>query len=101
MTNGEKSDHRNESVSAHIPKLAVSIIVLSGTTVILGYGGWVLLTISAKLGNPDPVTEDGTRHRERLVTSPTRNREFVQNNGRGTLPWKRDPNLIKSHTTEY
>jgi hypothetical protein len=60
--------------------------VLSGVTILLGYGGGLLLWLSATLGGPDPVTEDGDLLRDRLLDWPDRNREFMRNDGHGDLP---------------
>jgi hypothetical protein len=80
--------HDDESVLVRFGKLSVSIVILTGVTVVVGYGGWALLTISAKLGGPDPETTDGDLLRKRLLAWPERNREFIRNNGHDTLPLK-------------
>jgi hypothetical protein len=76
----------DESVLVRFRKLSVSIAVLTFITVVIGYGGWAVLTISAKLGGPDPETTDGDVLRTRLLAWPQRNREFIRNNGYGELP---------------
>jgi hypothetical protein len=85
---GDGGGHDDESVLVRFGKLSVSIVVLTGVTVVVGYGGWALLTISAKLGGPDPETTDGDLLRKRLLAWPERNREFMRNNGHGDLPLK-------------
>lgn len=80
--------HNNESVLLRFGKLSVSIAVLTFVTVVIGYGGGALLTVSAKLGGPDPETADGDVLRTRLLSWPDRNREFMQDNGHGELPLK-------------
>lgn len=69
--------HNDESVLLRFGKLSVSIAVLTFVTVMIGYGGWALLTVSAKLGGPDPETADGDLLRTRLLSWPDRNREFM------------------------
>lgn len=84
----DSNGHDDESVLVRFGKLSVSIAVLTFVTVVIGYGGWALLTISATLGGPDPKTTDGDVLRKRLLAWPQRNREFMRNNGHGTLPVK-------------
>jgi hypothetical protein len=67
-------------------ELVVSISVLTLVSVVVGYGGGLLLYVSAALGGPDPETEDGDLLRDRLLDWPDRNREFMRNNGYGELP---------------
>lgn len=88
MVTNSKDEADTESTVTRFGKLTVSIVVLTFVTVVVGYGGWVLLTISAKLGGPDPETADGDLLRERLLAWPERNREFMRNNGHGDLPMK-------------
>jgi hypothetical protein len=66
-------------------RVAVSIVVPSGVTVVLGYGGWLVLSITAKFGY-DPETDDGTPLRNRLAAWPDRNREVMRSNGHAELP---------------
>lgn len=88
MVTGDREEGDAESTVTRFGKLTVSIVVLTFVTVVVGYGGWALLTISAKLGGPDPETADGDLLRERLLAWPERNREFMRNNGHGELPLK-------------
>jgi hypothetical protein len=67
-------------------RVVVSIVVLVPVSVFLGYGGWLLLSISAAVGGPDPVTGGGDRLRDRLFDWPERNREVMRTNGRVELP---------------
>lgn len=78
---------RDKPLPRRVLEVAVSICVLTLGTVVVGYGGWLLLTVSAKLGGPDPETDNGDSLRDRLLAWPARNREFMQNNGHGQLPW--------------
>lgn len=68
-------------------QVIVSIVVMTGLTVVVGYGGGLLLWVSAKLGGPDPKTEDGDLLRDRLLDWPQRNRKFMRSNGEGEFPW--------------
>lgn len=77
----------DESTPKRVVQLIVSIVVMTGVTVVVGYGGGFLLTIIAALGGPDPQTEDGEPLRERLLTWPDRNREFMRTNGKSEFPW--------------
>ncbi|WP_375142066.1 hypothetical protein [Natronoarchaeum rubrum] len=69
-------------------RVCVSVIILTGVTVVLGYGGWVVLTITATVGGYDPETADGELLRDRLLEWPDRNREVMRSNGRTSLPLK-------------
>jgi hypothetical protein len=80
------SDPPESSLTERLWKLFVSIAILTFVTVVVGYGGWLVLTVSAALGGPDPETDDGDLLRERLLAWPERNREFMRNDGHGELP---------------
>lgn len=69
-------------------RVIVSIVVLTGVTVILGYGGWIVLTITAKVAGYDPETTNGELLRKRLLAWPERNREVMRSDGRVKLPLK-------------
>lgn len=81
------SDDGEKPLLKRALQLVVSICLMTGVTVILGYGGGLLLTILAALGGPNPETEDGDLLKDRLLAWPERNREFMKNNGKGNLPW--------------
>lgn len=95
----DSGGYGTESALVRFGKLTASIAVLAFVTVIVGYGGWALLTISTKLGGPDPETADGDLLRERLLAWPERNRKFMRNNGYRELllkPWAKRTQLPKS-----
>jgi len=69
-----------------ILRVIVSIVVLVPVSVFLGYGGWLVLTVLAQLGGPDPTTDDGDLLRERLFEWPDRNREVMRTDGKTPLP---------------
>lgn len=77
----------DKSTLERVGQLLVSICVLTGVSVVVGYGGGLLLAISARLGGPDPTTADGDLLRDRLLEWPDRNREFMRTNGRSEFPW--------------
>lgn len=74
------------STVTRVVRVVVSLTVLTGVTSLLGYGGGLLLALSAAVGGPDPRTDDGDLLRDRLLDWPERNREFMRTNGRGELP---------------
>lgn len=84
---GDSGDS-DKPVFKRVAQLLASICVMTGVTVVLGYGGGLLLAVSAKLGGPDPETADGDPLRDRLLDWPQRNREFMKNNGEGEFPWQ-------------
>lgn len=69
-------------------RVIASIVVMSGVTVVLGYGGWLVLTLTATTAGYDPQTEDGDSLRDRLAAWPDRNREVMRTNGSHPLPLK-------------
>lgn len=69
-------------------RAVISIVILTGVTVVVGIGGWIILTITANLFGYDPKTEDGDPLRIRLRDWPEKNREVMRTNGRAELPWK-------------
>lgn len=87
MSQNEHADPPDKPFGKRLLQLIVSITVLTLVTVVVGYGGGLLLFVSAKLGGPDPETEDGDLLRDRLLDWPDRNREFMRNNGHGEFPW--------------
>lgn len=68
-------------------RVTVSIVVMTGVTVVLGYGGWLVLTLAARFGY-DPTTESGDPLRERLLRWPERNREVMRSDGQVPIPWR-------------
>lgn len=71
-----------------LAKVLASIVVLVPISVFVGYGGWIVLTLTANLAGYDPETEDGELLRTRLLEWPDRNREVMRTNGRAELPVK-------------
>lgn len=67
-------------------RVVVSVVVLTAVTVVLGYGGWIVLTLTARIGGYDPKTDEGELLRDRLLEWPDRNREVMRSNGRADLP---------------
>lgn len=88
MTPPEESTPADDGLAERIGRLAVSIVVLTGVTVVLGYCGWILLTITATAFGYDPETADGALLRDRLLAWPERNRDVMRTNGRTELPLK-------------
>lgn len=84
-------DGKNQSevrFRKRLVRVVVSVVVLTGVTVILGYGGWIVLTLTAKLRGYEFETADGELLRERLLAWPERNRDVMRSNGRTSLPLK-------------
>ncbi|MFC4440306.1 MULTISPECIES: hypothetical protein [Natrialbaceae] len=88
MTSKEASNNSDVRFKKRLVRVVVSVVVLTGVTVVLGYGGWIVLTLTAKVGGYDPKTADGELLRNRLLTWPDRNREVMRSNGRASLPLK-------------
>ena len=86
MTAAEDQDSSDIPFTERLVRVVVSIVVLVPVTVFLGYGGWLVLTLTAKVAGYDPVTEDGDLLRERLFAWPDRNREVMRTDGRAELP---------------
>lgn len=76
------------SFTERLVKVVVSIVVIVPVSVVLGYGGWIVLTATAVVAGYDPETETGESLRERLLAWPERNREVMRTNGRAELPLK-------------
>ena len=88
MTIRGGSNNSDVRFRTRLVRVCVSIIILTGVTVVLGYGGWVVLTLTAKVVGYDPETADGELVRDRLLEWPDRNREVMRSNGRTSLPLK-------------
>ncbi|TYL36187.1 hypothetical protein CV102_23915 [Natronococcus pandeyae] len=88
MTTMGESNTSDIRFRKRLVRVCVSIVILTGVTVILGYGGWIVLTFTAKVGGYDPKTADGELLRDRLLAWPDRNREVMRSNGRTSLPIK-------------
>ncbi len=88
MTPTGDSDTPDVRFRIRLLRVIVSIVVLTGVTVILGYGGWIVLTITAKVAGYDPETTNGELLRNRLLAWPDRNREVMRSDGRVKLPLK-------------
>lgn len=87
MTSAPDSENPSEpSTIKRLVKVLISIVVLTPLTVVLGYGGWFVLTVTAAIGGYDPRTEDDDLLRERLLAWPDRNRDVMRTNGRAELP---------------
>lgn len=76
------------ALSVRVWRVVLSIVVMTWVCVVVGYGGWAVLSLSAKLGGPDPETSDGDLLRERLLSWPDRNREVMRTNGHREVPWR-------------
>lgn len=87
MDRPDRTERTDKPLGRRLVELAASITVLTLVTVVVGYGGGLLLWFSAILGGPDPETADGDLLRDRLLEWPDRNREFMRNNGHGEFPW--------------
>ncbi len=79
---GSPAEAEATSKIVQVSELVVSISVLTAVTVLLGSVGGLALTVIAKLGGPDPETDDGTLLRDRLLEWTQRNRDFMRHNGR-------------------
>lgn len=75
------------SAAKRVGKLLVSILVFVPITVLVGYGGEVVLTLTSQVGYT-PTTTDGSPLRTRLLAWPDRNRAVLRTNGRAALPIK-------------
>jgi hypothetical protein len=83
----QQSDPTNKAVpfKIRLVRMLISIGVLTFITVIFGYGGWIVLSLTAKSVGYDPQTEEGDLLRNRLVNWPERNKEVMRSNGRKPL----------------
>lgn len=88
MATAERDGEPMPSRKARVGRVIVSIVILTWITVIVGYGGGLVLTITATLFGYDPETDDGDRLRDRLLDWPDRNRDVMRTNGSEPVPWK-------------
>ncbi len=84
----EKPDAPDTRFTDRLANVAVAVVVLAPVTVVLGYGGWAVLTLTARLAGTDPETADGDLLRDRLLAWPDRNRDVMRTNGRVDPPLK-------------
>jgi hypothetical protein len=84
----EKPDAPDTRFTDRLANVAVSVVVLAPVTVVLGYGGWAVLTLTARIAGYDPETADGDLLRDRLLAWPDRNRDVMRTNGRADPPLK-------------
>lgn len=84
----QDSGTSTDSFRVRVVRVLISIIVLVPVTVFFGYGGWLVLTLTATIGGYDPKTDDGDLLRHRLLEWPDRNRDVMRTNGRVELPLK-------------
>jgi len=84
----QQSDPENtaEPIETRLVRLFISVGILTFITVVFGYVGWIVLSLTAKCVGYDPQTADGDLLRNRLVNWPERNREVMRSNGRKPLP---------------
>lgn len=75
------------STSRRLGKVLVSVLIFVPITVLIGYGGGVILTLAAQVGY-NPTTTDGSLLRTRLLAWPGRNRAVLRTNGKAELPIK-------------
>jgi hypothetical protein len=85
---GGHSPDDDAQFKKRLGRVLVSVVILSGVTVVVGYGGWILLTVTATITGYDPETPSGDLLRHRLFAWPDRNRDVMRSNGRQTLPLK-------------
>jgi hypothetical protein len=88
MAQNERPNETASSFKTRLVRVVISIVVLTGVTVVFGYGGWIILTLTANIAGYDPETEDGDLLRNRLLDWPERNREVMRSNGHKPLPVK-------------
>lgn len=55
-------------------RVLVSVVVLSGVSIVVGYSGWVVLPLTAKtrVYKPETTDDDTLRHRLRATKTTTR-----------------------------
>ena len=82
-----RNDRSNETAPSFKTRV-VRVVILTGVTVVFGYGGWIVLTLTASVAGYDSKTEDGDLLRNRLLDWPERNRDAMRSNGHESLPVK-------------
>lgn len=88
MNNNQGPDAPDVTFTDRLANVVVSVVVLVPATVVLGYGGWAVLTLTARLAGYDPETTDGDLLRNRLLAWPDRNRDVMRTDGRVEPPLK-------------
>jgi len=88
MTTRETPNKSDVRFRKRLVRVLISVVIWTGVTVVLGYGGWIILTITARIAGYDPATADGELLRDRLLAWPDRNRDVMRSNGRTSLPLK-------------
>lgn len=86
MSQNGRSNEPVPPFKTRLVRVLISVVVLTGVTVVFGYGGWIVLTLTANIAGYDPETEEGDLLRNRLLDWPERNREVMRSNGRKPLP---------------
>lgn len=86
MPENGRLNETTPSFKTRLVRVLISVVFLTGVTVVLGYGGWIILTMTANITGFDPETEEGDLLRDRLLDWPERNREVMRSNGRKPLP---------------
>jgi hypothetical protein len=86
MAKNDRSNETTPSFKTRAVRVVISVVILTGVTVVFGYGGWIVLTLTANVAGYDPKTEDGGLLRNRLLDWPERNRDVMRSNGHKSLP---------------
>lgn len=69
----QQSDPANTAkpMKTRLVRILISVSILTGITVIFGYGGWIVLSLIAKTVGYDPQTVEGDYLRNRLMNWPS------------------------------
>jgi len=69
----QQSDPANtaEQMKTRLVRILISVSILTGITVIFGYGGWIVLSLIANTVGYDPQTVEGDYLRNRLMNWPS------------------------------
>jgi hypothetical protein len=69
----QQSDQANtaEPMKTQLVRILISVTILTGITVIFGYGGRIVLSLIAKTVGYDPQTVEGDSLRNRLMNWPS------------------------------